>query len=257
MNISPTQRFTSRVDNYRKYRPGYPPEIIPYLVENAGLTPQSVIADIGAGTGLLTQLFLEHGNPVYAVEPNQAMRAVADELLNGYAHYHSVDASAENTSLPDHSVDMITAAQAFHWFDHQATQLEFQRVLKPGGMVVLIWNTRDTASPIVAAYNEVVQTFSPEYKRVVHTNQASLDIIADFFAPHSIQTHTLSYSQSFDYPALRGRLLSSSYALPEEHQDHPAMLAALKQAFDQYQQDGLVEFKYKSELFWGDLQTNN
>ena len=147
MNISPTQRFTSRVDNYRKYRPGYPPEIIPYLVENAWLTPQSVIADIGAGTGLLTQLFLEHGNQVYAVEPNQAMRAAADELLVGYAHYHSVDASAENTSLPDYSVDMITAAQAFHWFDHEKTKLEFQRVLKPGGMVVLIWNTARHRQP--------------------------------------------------------------------------------------------------------------
>ena len=103
----------------------------------------------------------------------------------------------------------------------------------------------------MAAYNEIAETYIPEYKRVVHTNQASVAIIADFFAPHPVQTHTFSNSQTFDYPALRGRLLSSSYTLPEDHPDHPAMLTALKQAFDQHQDSGWVEFKYVTEVFWG------
>lgn len=251
MRLPPTQRFTSRVENYRKYRPGYPPEIIPYLAEHTGFTHQSIIADIGSGTGLLTQLFLEFGNTVFAIEPNQAMRAAAEEALSKYPNFTSLDASAEATTLPDQSIDLIAAAQAFHWFDHAKTKIEFQRILKPGGTVLLIWNTRDQSSLIVRAYEEVIDAYCPKRASVVHSKTTNQTVIENFFAPHPVTSHSFPNSQTFDYPALRGRLLSSSYAPPEDHPNHLPMLTALKQAFDRHQVDGLVEFKYRTELFLG------
>lgn len=250
-NPSPTQRFTSRVENYRKYRPGYPPEVIPYLAENANLTPQSNIADIGSGTGLLTHLFLDHNNPVFAIEPNQAMRAAAEETLTSYPNFTSLDSQAEATTLPDHSIDLITAAQAFHWFDLTKTKLEFQRILKPGGMVMLIWNQRDQSSPIVHAFMDIVKTYCQEHKSVVHTNTASQAVIENFFAPHPVKTHTFPNSQTLDYPALRGGLLSASYAPLPGHPNQESMLIDLKHTFDQIQKNGQVEYLYKTQIYSG------
>lgn len=249
MSKSATQRFTSRAENYRKYRPGYPSEVIAYLAENANLTPQSIIADIGSGTGLLTQVFLKHGNPVYAVEPNLAMRQIAEKNLSRYSNFTSIDASAEATTLPDQAIDLITAAQAFHWFDRAKTKSEFRRILKPGGQVMLIWNTRDQASPIVSAYEDIINRYCPEQEAVVHTNTASQAIIESFFAPNSLTTHTFFYSQNFDYPALRGRLLSSSYVPSIYHPNYDPMLVSLKYAFDQHHIKGRVEFNYLTEVF--------
>src|SRR5690349_16869253 len=129
----PIGRFSDRVENYVKARPGYPPAILPFLVAECGLTPESVIADIGSGTGLLAELWLKHGNRVFGVEPNAAMRAAGERRLADYPRFTSVAATAEATTLPAGSVDFVTAGQAFHWFDGPAAAREFARILRPAG----------------------------------------------------------------------------------------------------------------------------
>src|SRR5882724_9726235 len=141
-----TQRFSSRVDNYVRYRPGYPSEVLELLKAECGLKPNTVIADIASGTGILTRMLLENGNPVFGVEPNPEMRKAGEQLLTGYPGFTSVAGGAEATTLDDHSVDIITAAQAAHWFDRERARSEFVRILVPGGWTVLLWNERDTDS---------------------------------------------------------------------------------------------------------------
>lgn len=138
----PTQRFSSRVENYSRYRPSYPRQVLELLFEECGLTAASIIADIGSGTGIMTRLFLENGNQVFAVEPNREMRQEAEWNLASYSHFVSVDATAEATTLRAGSVDFVVAAQAFHWFDREKVRPEFVRILKPEGWVVLVWNDR-------------------------------------------------------------------------------------------------------------------
>src|ERR1019366_5901844 len=135
-----TTRFSSRVENYIKYRPGYPQAIVDLLSARCGLTSASVIADVGSGTGILTELMLRNGNKVFAVEPNRDMREAAERLLSQHPNFISVEGTAEVTRLNDASVDLIVAGQSFHWFDRVKTRQEFLRVLKPGGWVALIWN---------------------------------------------------------------------------------------------------------------------
>ena len=137
-HTDPTKRFSNRVENYRKYRPRYPKAIIPLLEQECGLTHDARIADIGSGTGLLAELFLEHGNRVFGIEPNLEMRAAGDKLLAKYPNFSSTDATAEATTLADSSVDFVTVGQAFHWFDRDRAGKEFERILKDGGWVVII-----------------------------------------------------------------------------------------------------------------------
>src|SRR5271170_7373092 len=139
-----TQRFSSRVDNYVRYRPGYPSEVLDLLKKTCGLTADSVIADVASGTGIFTRILLENGNRVFGVEPNADMRRAGEEYLASYERFTSVAGTAEATSLPDHSVDIVTAAQAAHWFDRAKARAEFVRILKSGGWAVLIWNERQT-----------------------------------------------------------------------------------------------------------------
>jgi ubiquinone/menaquinone biosynthesis C-methylase UbiE len=248
-----TRSFSNRAENYVRFRPGYPPEVIAYLTEHAGLTPQAVLADVGAGNGKLTELLLQNGNPVFAVEPNEEMRAYAERLLGDHPNFTSVAASAEATTLPDHSIEMVLAAQAFHWFDQDKAKVEFRRILKPGGVAALIWNERDVSSPMVAAYDEIASTYGNQYKEVVHTYAAQDEAIAAFFAPNAVQTASFPYSQSFDLEGLRGRLLSASYAPQPGEPGHAPMLAALDALFGQYEEDGAVEFAYLTKVYWGEF----
>ena len=142
MSAAPEQRFSDRVGNYIRYRPGYPPAVLAALQKHAGLTTRSVTADIGSGTGLSAGLFLRFGCQVHAVEPNREMREAAERLLAGEPRFHSVSGTAQATTLPDQSADLIIAAQAFHWFNTPETRAEFTRILKPDGHIVLIWNER-------------------------------------------------------------------------------------------------------------------
>src|SRR5258708_6434564 len=155
-----TLRFSSRVENYIRYRPGYPAQVLEVLKEECQLTSKSIVADIACGTGIFTRMLLDHGNKVVGVEPNSEMREAAERLLAAYPNFTSIDGTAEATTLPDESVDFATAAQAAHWFDLARARREFARILKPGGWAVLIWNERsiDTTS-FLRAYEELLMTY--------------------------------------------------------------------------------------------------
>lgn len=245
-----TQRFSNRVDNYVKYRPGYPPAVLALLASECGLTLQSIIADVGSGTGILSRMFLDHGNRVFGVEPNREMRQAAEQLLAGYPNFTSVDARAEATTLPEHSVDFVTAGQAFHWFDPPLARAEFQRILRPGGWVVLVWNSRDRdGSPFLQAHEQLLRTYSADYARVNHQD-ATNDGVPGYFDP-PLQRHTFPNPTLLDWKGLAGRLLSSSYAPLPGDPNYEPMMAGLRQIFDDHQVDGRVTMTYLTEVFFG------
>lgn len=251
-----TKRFSSRVENYVKYRPSYPSSVIDTLHNQCQLTPASRVADIGSGTGILTKLFLEYGNPVFAVEPNLDMRQASEQLLANYTNFHSINGTAEATTLADHSLDFVTAGQAFHWFDPVRTRLEFQRILRTDGWVVLIWNSRQVAGlPFMEGYEALLLAHSSEYPEV-GCQRADMDVgaIQAFYGPAGCKIVTLPNSQHFDYEGLKGRLLSSSYAPEPGHPQHEPMMAALQTLFAEHQVDGMVTFSYETKIFMGQLR---
>jgi SAM-dependent methyltransferase len=248
----PRLRFSSRVENYARYRPGYPPEVVELLKSECGLTSDSAAADIASGTGIFTRLLLQNGNRVFGVEPNPEMRRAGEELLAGFPQFSSVAGAAEATTLPDHCVDMITAAQAAHWFDREKARREFCRILKPGGWVVLLWNERSVdATPFLKAYERLLQTYSTDYHEVRHEHTTSS--IDAFFAPSPFQERVFETKQELDYSSLEGRLLSSSYMPQAEQPNYGAMLRELQRIFDDHQSGGLVVLQYRTRLYYGKL----
>ena len=247
-----TTRFSNRVADYVGYRPGYPSEILQFLAQTCALTPQSLIADIGSGTGLLSRLFLDNGNQVFGVEPNAEMRAAAEELLAGFPAFVSVPARAEATTLPDAAVDFVVAGQAFHWFDQQAARREFQRILRPAGWVALIWNDRQTdTTPFLREYERLLCAYATDYA-VVNHKEVGLPALQRVFGD-GVQLPVCDNRQRFDLEGVTGRLLSSSYAPMPPHPNHEPLMAGLRAAFDRYNQDGIVEFLYTTELFYVQL----
>lgn len=247
-----TQRFSPRVENYVRYRPGYPKEILELLKKECGLTRNSLIADIAFGTGLFTQLLLEDGNRVTGVEPNEAMREAGEEFLAAYPRFTSIAGTAEATALPEHSIDIITAAQAAHWFDCEKTRTEFQRILKPSGWLVLLWNERRLdADAFARDYEALVIRFGTDYKEVRH--QGADRAVHEIFSSDSYKVSKFETRQEFDYSALEGRLLSSSYAPLAGHPNYQPMLAELRKIFDAHQVGGHVSFEYDTLVFYGHL----
>lgn len=248
-----TQRFSSRVDNYIKYRPGYPQGIIETLRSECGLTSDSIIADVGSGTGILAEVFLKNGNEVYGVEPNREMREAGERSLKDYPRFRSVAARAEETTLPDHGVDFVTAGQSFHWFDREKAGAEFARILKPQGWVALVWNERvTTTTPFLVAYERLLKIYSTDYERIDH-RQINYDVIRDFFGSDRFRLEQFNNAQVFDYEGVKGRLLSSSYAPESGHPNHAPMLAELERIFQAYQDDGKVVFEYVTQMYYGQL----
>jgi SAM-dependent methyltransferase len=251
--VENTQRFTNRVDTYVKYRPSYPKDAIDYLYEVVGLSPSSIVADIGAGTGIFSKLLLERGSVVTAIEPNQAMREAAESTLSGNPNFRMVSESAEHTGLADQSVDYIVSAQAFHWFDRESAQTEFRRILKPGGKVVLVWNARLTqGTPFLVEYEQLLRTYGTDYVQVNHRNISS-DALALFFKVEGIHEAQFKYCQLLNFEELSGRLLSSSYSPVSGHPNHEPMMAELRKLFDQNEHEGVVSFNYETEVFWGEV----
>src|SRR5258708_37671827 len=144
MSPSPTARFSDRVEDYVRYRPGYPPQVLELLRAECGLQPAHTVADIASGTGAFTRLLLENGNRIFAVEPNTAMREAGNQLLHSFGTMTDVAGTAEATTLPSPSVDFVTATQAAHWFARDQPRAEHVRILKPGAWRCLIWNQRRT-----------------------------------------------------------------------------------------------------------------
>jgi SAM-dependent methyltransferase len=257
MSKAPTARFSDRVENYVRYRPGYPPEVLDLLRVECGLRPSHVVADIASGTGAFTRLLLENGNSVFAVEPNAAMREMGIEQLaslqsDGSNRLVSVAGTAEETTLRSASVDFVTAAQAAHWFDLPRARAEFARILRPGGWCVLIWNERETTTtPFLRDYEELLLTYATDYKEVRHERTTAM--IPEFFAPALCEERVFSLRQEFDYEGLAGRLLSSSYAPLEGHPSYEPMMRELQRIFRAHAEDGTVEFEYKTRVFYGHL----
>lgn len=248
------ERFSSRVADYVRYRPGYPGAVIDTLRDDCGLTPESVVADVGSGTGLLSRLFLENGNTVYGVEPNAEMRAAGEEFLRGYPRFRSIDGAAEETTLPDGSVEFVAAGQAFHWFDPEATHREFVRILRSGGWAVVIWNERRMeSSALLRAYEDLLRKYSPDYEQVSAKYPEALRM-AEFFGPNPLRQREFPNEQIFDFEGFRGRLLSSSYSPPQEHPNHEPMLAQLRRIFDAYNENGRVRVEYTTHIYYGRLE---
>lgn len=221
------------------------------LKNQCGLAPDSIIADIGSGTGLLSRMFLENGNRVYGVEPNADMRQAGERLLSSYSKFHSIAGTAEDTTLPNHALDFVTAAQAAHWFDRKKARREFVRILKPGGWAVLAWNERCIDTPFLRDYEQLLLTFATDYEDVRHEHTTAS--IGYFFSPLPFESCAFDNRQEFDYTALEGRLLSSSYTPQSDDPRHAPMLEELRRIFGLHSRRGRVVFAYKTRLYYGQL----
>ena len=246
------ERFSTRVANYVRYRPGYPSAIIDLLKAECGLTSNSLIADIGSGTGKLSELFLDNGNVVFGVEPNAAMRAAAEKIFEVYSGFRSVDGTAESTNMISASVDFITAGQAFHWFDAPRAKAEARRILKPGGWAVLVWNERQVdTTPFLRDYEQFLLQYGTDYPVVRHEN--ALAAIADFFAPEKATLKSYPNSQVFDFEGLKGRLLSTSYIPEPGYPNFESMLRDLGDLFEEYENNGRISLDYETRVYFGHL----
>jgi SAM-dependent methyltransferase len=249
---NPTRRFSDRVENYIRYRPGYPPEALRALISDCGLASGYVIADIASGTGIWTRMLLENGNAVFGVEPNPEMRQAGERLLAGFPRFTSIAGTAEATTLGDASVDFVTAAQAAHWFDPEGARREFRRILKPGGWLILLWNERLTDSTkFLGDYEQLLLTYGTDYRDVRH--ERTTEAVNEFFDPAPFRERVFAMRQEFDYAALEGRLLSSSYAPGPEHPMHLPMLGELRRIFDEHAAAGRVTVDYKTRVYFGRL----
>jgi len=241
------------VDNYVRYRPSYAPEVLAVIESVTGLRPPAIVADIGSGTGLSADLFLPAGYTVRAIEPNLAMRQAAEQRLGEHLQFHSQDGTAEATGLPDGSVDLVVAAQAFHWFQPDAARTEFRRILRPGGWIAILFHSRRTdRTPFLQAYEQLLLDYGTDYRTVRHENS---DVAA--FFPHGCMQRVLDSEQRFDLAGLRGRILSSSYTPPVGHPRYQPLLDAIDRLFAAHQQHGAVCIEYDTQITLGQLCTTS
>ncbi|MBM3935477.1 MAG: class I SAM-dependent methyltransferase [SAR202 cluster bacterium] len=249
--IQPTKRFSNRVADYIRYRPSYPPEVIETLRRQCDLGVGSAVADIGSGTGIFTALLLNTGARVYGVEPNDEMRLAGESALSGHAGFRSVCGTAEATELPGASVDLITVAQAFHWFRPEETRREFRRILRPSGWTALIWNTRDDSLPFHRHYDALLRRYSPEYADSNHTDTVGNPGVRSFFGEGFAGTHTFKNGQLLDLASLKGRTNSSSYCPTPDSPNHAPLMAGLDTLFAKHAVGGKVSFGYITEVHLG------
>ncbi|MGC1872540.1 MAG: class I SAM-dependent methyltransferase [Acidobacteriaceae bacterium] len=236
-------RFADRATVYHRYRSKFPPELLDVLRERCGLQAHSVIADVGAGTGMLAELFLANGNRTFAVEPNAEMLALCRRLCEPYPNLTCVQASAEATTLPDASVDIVAVGRALHWFDLPAAKREFQRVLVPGGWLAVMGNiwereTGDFAKEYDSAVLKHARDLSTAKDRYTIFEPARLQ---DFLALAKMEAVTLSRTRKVTLEELIGRTVSISYAPLPDQPGYPAMCDELTAIFYRHQQNSTVE----------------
>jgi len=252
-SLNPTSRFTGRVESYRLHRPGYPAAIVDLLARESGLSSDSLIADIAAGTGLLSEIFIERGYRVTAVEPNPEMRATCATLTSLYPRLQCADGSAETTGLIDRSIDLITVGQAMHWFDLKRTRSEFVRVLRLRGSCAIIYNNRRlSGDPFHEGYERILVEFGNDYETVKHSHMTE-DRLAAFFAPNAMRSASFENSQQLDLDALIGRILSSSYMPQPRHRRYEEMSGAIADLFAQNESSGHVRMEYDCVVCYGQL----
>ena len=253
MKTDPTGRFSTRVADYVRYRPGYPPALVRLLEEECGLARGSAVADVGSGTGLLSELFLRAGARVYGVEPNREMREAGARLLASYTDFVSVDGRAEATTLGDLCVDFVTAGQAFHWFDPAGARREFARILRPGGWVVIVWNDRRTGgTPFLEDYERLLVEYGTDYTEV-SARYAEESALSALFGRAEVRRQTFDNEQVFDFDGLRGRLASSSYVPQPGHPNFEPLMRELEALFRRHERAGRVVVEYDTKLFYGRL----
>jgi SAM-dependent methyltransferase len=249
----PTQRFTKRVDHYAKYRPSYPPAVLEPLRERCGLTDTSVVADVGSGTGILSEVFLDNGNQVFGIEPNKEMREACERRLGRHPRFTSVAATAEATTLDDASVDFVTAGQAFHWFDPELARAEFARILKPAGCVALVWTwRRKDDTPFLAAYERLLAAYRTDRGEAEIWRRGD-EMASAFFGPGSFEKATFDNEQVLDIDGLKGRLLSISYVPAQGEPGADEMLREVEKIFNEHQTSGSVRIEYDTKVYYGRL----
>lgn len=252
--VDSTLRFTDRVDNYVKARPGYPAEVIALLERQCGLTRASTVVDVGCGTGFLAKLFCEYGCRIIGVEPNAAMRDAGRRHLSGYSNFEMMEGTAETLPLPGTSVDFITAGQAFHWFNQKEARHEFMRILKPNGWSVLVWNDREySGSKFAEAYEALLWKHGIDYADVNHRGKSTVANFAQFFGNSAFQKATFNMVQYLDREGLIARVLSASYMPGPGHERHPAMLEEVNRIFEENQKNGFVAAKYDTNVYYGQM----
>lgn len=247
------ERFTNTVANYVKYRPSYPQETICVLQQYCGLTSNSIVADLGAGTGIFTELLASQAKTIYAVEPNEKMRLAAEETLKNYDNIIFGAGTAEATQLTSQSVDLITMAQAFHWVNPTAAKEEFKRILKPNAWVALIWNVRQNSSSFMQAYEDLLEEFGIDYHQVAVEHNVAYKELEKFFAPNPVQQIVFENQQAADWSGFKGRLLSTSYVPKEQDDNFGAMLLRAEEIFQQEQKNGQVTFIYATKIYLGQV----
>ena len=248
--VDPTERFGALAGDYARYRPGYPAALGPLVMERAGLRPGARVADVGCGTGLSSELLLEAGCTVIGIEPNLSMRQEASARLGAHPRFVACEGSAEHTGLPAHGADLIFAAQAFHWFDVEATRAEFTRVLGSGGPVALVWNTRRTDTPFGADYEAMLLKHGTDYAEVGHR---SVDVarVSELCNDGEVRHDVVPNAQRLDRESLRGRTLSSSYLPGPGDLARGPLLEDLERVFEAHAADGMVCMDYDTELYSG------
>ncbi|MDQ0011181.1 SAM-dependent methyltransferase [Luteibacter jiangsuensis] len=249
-DLRSTERFSDRVEDYVRYRPDYPPALVEWL-HGLGVHTGWTVADVGAGTGISSKLFLDAGHRVTAVEPNAAMRAAAERWLGGEERFRAVDGTAEATGLPDDSVDLVAAAQAFHWFDKERVREEFARILPSRGLVVVFWNSRRlSGTPFLEGYERLLHEYGVDYISIAE-RYADDESMARWFGHGYRGMASFPHGQKLDYDGLLGRLMSSSYAPKPGHPNHEPMLFALRSLFDATQANGTIDYDYDTRVFAG------
>ncbi|WP_329740417.1 class I SAM-dependent methyltransferase [Dyella sp. A6] len=250
-SLHSTERFSDRVADYVRYRPDYPQALIDWLRNEHGMTADWQVADVGAGTGISSKLLLDAGLTVTAVEPNAAMRAAAAAWLDDNPRFAAVDGRADATGLTDASVDLVTVAQAFHWFDPETTRREFRRILRPGRPAAIFWNSRRLAgTPFLEGYEALLQRYGTDYTSVAERYADDATMQA-WFGTGWRSTARFEHKQRLDFDGLRGRLMSSSYAPQPGHPQHEPMITALHALFERCQQDGRISFDYDTRIIVG------
>lgn len=245
-----TSKFTGMAAVYAKARPAYAPAFIDWLYSDAGMKTDSVIADIGAGTGIFSKALLKKGSTVYSVEPNMDMRAVSENALCGFPNFHSVNGTAENTTLAASSVDFITAAQAFHWFDTMAFKVECRRILKPDGKVVLVWNTRVAKSALVKENAAVCKKYCPDFKGF-SGGLEHMEMDIDRFFGNCFETKRFANDLLFDKTKFIERSLSASYSLKKTDIAYKSYLADLDELFERYAVAGVLTLPNETAAYIG------
>ncbi len=241
--LNPLTRFSDRATDYVKYRPTYPAAAIDIILEGLAPPLQLVAADIGAGTGISSRLLAERGVHVVAIEPNSAMREVAEPSPN----IEFRDGTAEGTHLSDGSVDLVTCFQAFHWFKPEPTLLEFHRILKPSGRLAVVWNIRDKKDEFTAEYSELVRIASNNHPGESRMKSEEPLLVSRHFV--KVREYTFVNKHELDLTGLIGRAQSASY-IPREGVAYEQLISGLQELHQRFcNQHGCVYMAYLTSVY--------